>query len=151
MISFRAKAILKNLQLDFFLAFAYNKTKGNDMATRRKKPEIEPTLEDLQSPALQEVLSGVEDELLVIGSDYRIRFANLAAQRKLDQESALVGKPCYRALQGRDKPCIPTGEDCRVYLCPGGLDNKACRQVPIPGLIFAVPPDWQTLSGNHYQ
>ena len=82
------------------------------MATRRKKSEIEPTFEDLQSSALQELLSGVEDELLVIGSDYQIRFANLAAQRNLNQKSALVGKPCYQALQGRDKPCNPPLWEC---------------------------------------
>lgn len=82
------------------------------MATRGKKSEIERTLEDLQLPALQEVLSGVEDELLVIDSDYRIRFANLAAQQKLDQESALMGKLCYQALQGRDKPCNPPLWEC---------------------------------------
>jgi putative methionine-R-sulfoxide reductase with GAF domain/PAS domain-containing protein len=101
-----------NSRLDFFPGFAYNKTKRNDMATRRKKPEIERTLKDLQLPALQEVLSGVEDELLVIDSDYRIRFANLAAQQKLDQESTLTGKLCYQALQGRDKPCNPPLWEC---------------------------------------
>jgi signal transduction histidine kinase len=75
------------------------------MAARRKKPETERTHEDLQLLDLQEVLSGVEDELLVIDSDYRIRFANLAAQLKLAQESVLIGKPCYQVLHGRDKPC----------------------------------------------
>jgi signal transduction histidine kinase len=99
------------LWLDFFLGFAYNKTKRNEMATRRRLG-TKRTFEDLRSPVLQEILSGVEDELLVIDSDYRIMFANLAAQRKLDQESIPLGRLCYQALQGRDKPCNPPLWEC---------------------------------------
>ncbi len=82
------------------------------MTTQREKPEIEQITEDLGLLILQEVLNGVEDEIMVIDSNYRLLFANLAAQRKLDKKSVPVGKLCYQALQGRDRPCTSPLWEC---------------------------------------
>ncbi len=64
--------------------------------------------------SLQEVVNAVEDELLVIDGDYRIRFANSAACARfhLDAQS-IVGLCCYQVLQGRDRPCSPP-----LWRCP---------------------------------
>ncbi len=55
---------------------------------------------------LQDIVDGVEDELVVINSEYRVRFANSAARDRLQKgASSLVGRLCYEAFYDRDKPC----------------------------------------------
>jgi len=62
---------------------------------------------------LQDIVDGVEDELLVIDSDYRIRFANSAARGRFQKGAeSLVGGFCYKVLYGRDKPCSAPLWDC---------------------------------------
>ena len=62
---------------------------------------------------LQDIMDGIEDELLVIDSDYRIRFANSAAQGKLKKEpESIIGCRCYEALHERDTPCEAPLWDC---------------------------------------
>ena len=56
--------------------------------------------------ALQSIVDGIEDELLVIDNNYRIRFANTTARRNLAETSeSFRERPCYEVLHGRDKPC----------------------------------------------
>ena len=55
---------------------------------------------------VREILDCVEDELLVVGHDYRVLFANVAARRGLGEKANLsAGQRCYEALQGRTSPC----------------------------------------------
>lgn len=55
---------------------------------------------------LQEVMDAVEDELLVVDLDYRVRFANAAILRRLPPENqTYIGKFCYQVFQDRDRPC----------------------------------------------
>ncbi|MFW6125987.1 MAG: GAF domain-containing protein [Chloroflexota bacterium] len=62
---------------------------------------------------LQDVVDSVEDELLVIDSDYRIRFANAAVRSRFkDEDDRPVGQLCYEALHQRDRPCASPLWDC---------------------------------------
>jgi len=60
---------------------------------------------------LQDIVDGVEDSLVVIDSEHRVRFANSAALNKPGLSSP-VGKPCYQAFQNRNRPCGPPLWDC---------------------------------------
>lgn len=54
----------------------------------------------------QEMMDAVEDELLVIDGEYRIRFANATACAGFRKDvKSLVGLCCYEVIQGRDRPC----------------------------------------------
>jgi len=62
---------------------------------------------------LQDIIDGVEDELIVIDSDYRIRFANSAVRSTFQKETEqLIGQLCYRVLHDRDRPCSAPLWDC---------------------------------------
>ena len=62
---------------------------------------------------LQDIVDGVEDELLVIDRNYRIRFANAAARSTLQKGAEwLVGRLCYKELYDRDSPCSKPLWDC---------------------------------------
>jgi len=61
--------------------------------------------------SLQEILDGVEDDIVVVDSEHRIRFANSAALKEFARESS-IGELCYQALQNRDRPCSPPLWDC---------------------------------------
>lgn len=56
--------------------------------------------------SLQDIIDGVDDDLLVINSEYRVKLANSTICHRLPHgiESA-IGKHCYEVFQGRDKPC----------------------------------------------
>jgi len=63
--------------------------------------------------ALDQVLDDVEDELVIIDREFRVRFANSAARARLGGESeSPVGRPCYEVLYGRDGPCSPPFSVC---------------------------------------
>lgn len=62
---------------------------------------------------LQDIVDGVEDELLVIDSNHLIRLINSAASAKLQANAQLLsGKHCYEVLYGSDKPCNTSLWDC---------------------------------------
>ena len=62
---------------------------------------------------LQEIVDGVEDQLLVIDSEHRIRFANLAMQGELEQGAeSPMGRLCYEVIHHRDRPCSAPLWDC---------------------------------------
>ncbi|HEY78967.1 MAG TPA: GAF domain-containing protein [Dehalococcoidia bacterium] len=64
---------------------------------------------------LMDVVDSVEDELLVIGRDYRIQFANLAVRARFQKKAeSLIGKVCYQALHDQDKPCSMPLWDCPI-------------------------------------
>jgi len=54
---------------------------------------------------LQDIVDGIEDGLLVIDIEYRIRFVNSVVRSNSPRRGALVGRRCYQALYGRDRPC----------------------------------------------
>ena len=63
---------------------------------------------------LQDIMDCVEDETLVIDSDYRIRFANAAVRKKYQKGSeSLIGQLCYEFLEGRNEPC-----SAPLWACP---------------------------------
>jgi len=64
--------------------------------------------------SLQDVVDGVEDELLVIDSEYRVRFANSVAQDRYQKGAeSPIGKYCYEVLYDRDRPC-----EAPLWECP---------------------------------
>lgn len=63
--------------------------------------------------SLQDILDGVEDEVVVIDSRYQVVFANSAVRNKFQKGTdLLIGKPCYQVFRERDKPCSPPLWDC---------------------------------------
>ncbi len=70
------------------------------------------TGEDLDI-SLQDILNGVEDELVVIDGQYRIRFVNSIMLERLQKKlQTLIGKNCYEEIHNRDKPCSEPLWDC---------------------------------------
>nr|MBC7244427.1 GAF domain-containing protein [Chloroflexota bacterium] len=63
--------------------------------------------------SLEEIISSVEDELLVVDGEYRVRLANSAMLRKLPATVASpIGLHCYEVFEGRDEPCHAPLWDC---------------------------------------
>jgi PAS domain S-box-containing protein len=65
--------------------------------------------------AIQDIVDAIEDEVIVVDSDYRVRFANSAVGRRMGRDiDALMGRHCYSALHNRDSPCAAPLWDCPV-------------------------------------
>jgi len=63
---------------------------------------------------LQDIVDGVEDEFLVIDSEYRVRLANLAVRGRLQKGAeSPIGRLCYEVFHGRDRPC-----GAPLWACP---------------------------------
>lgn len=61
----------------------------------------------------QDIADGMEDELLVIDSDYRVLFANSAVRGRFQKGAeSPIRRLCYEALHGRDRPCSAPLWDC---------------------------------------
>ena len=74
-----------------------------------------PQKSDTSPGTLQDIVDSVEDSMVVIDCDYRIRLVNAAACRKL----APGGEPpegqfCYRVLHNRKEPCRAPLWDCSL-------------------------------------
>lgn len=80
------------------------------MASRQKPTQQVVTRVGLDI-LLQDILDGVEDDIVVVDNEHRVRFANSAALKKLALESS-IGKLCYQVLQNRNRPCSPPLWDC---------------------------------------
>ena len=64
---------------------------------------------------LQDLVDSIEDELMVIDSDYRVKFANSAVRNKPRKgHTSPVGKTCYKVFHNRDRPCSAPLWDCPV-------------------------------------
>ena len=59
----------------------------------------------------EDILDEVEDSIVVVDSEHRVRFANLAALNELRLVSS-IGKLCYQVFQNRNRPCGPPLWDC---------------------------------------
>ena len=76
--------------------------------------------------SLQDTVDSVEDELLVIDSEYRIQFANAAMRRTLKKGAKRpTGRLCYEVLHERDRPCNAPLWDCPLteVLRSGGIST----------------------------
>ena len=74
--------------------------------------------------SLQDIINSVEEEILVIDSEYRLRFANPAALSRLRKAGEQpIGNFCYKVVHGRDTPCTTPLWDCplRKTLERGGM------------------------------
>jgi signal transduction histidine kinase len=79
--------------------------------TSKQKVTQEAVMKAALDISLQDILNGLEDDIVVVDSGYRIRFANSAALKKSALESP-IGKLCYHVLQSRNRPCGPPLWDC---------------------------------------
>jgi len=62
---------------------------------------------------LQDVADGVEDELVVIDSEYRIIFANSAVRDRFRKgDESPVGRLCYEVFYDRGRPCTAPLLEC---------------------------------------
>ena len=80
----------------------------------RRKMEAQQVIgnEDVNI-SLQNIVDGVEDELLVIDREHRVIFANSSARDKFQKGiKSPMGKPCYKVLYGRNKPCTAPLWEC---------------------------------------
>jgi len=82
---------------------------------------------------LQAVIDGIEDEMLVIDGEHRIRFANAAARKHAGQAETLIGRLCYEVFQGRDRPCRAP-----LWGCPLGEVLRTGRPVTT---VHPAPPN----------
>lgn len=64
--------------------------------------------------AIQDLIDSVRDELIIVDSDYRIRYANAAALNRVQGSESPVGRLCYQAMHHRDSPCGVPLWDCRL-------------------------------------
>jgi len=74
----------------------------------------------------QDVMDAVEDEILVIDSEYRVRFANSAVRGRFQKGAKWpVGRLCYKVFYGRDRPCSTPLWDCplREVLRSGSIST----------------------------
>jgi signal transduction histidine kinase len=83
---------------------------------RRKRTAIQRAAKDLGLETnLKGILDSVEDELLVVDCDYRVRFANSAVLGRFQKKpESPVGEVCYEALHDRDRPCSTPLWECPV-------------------------------------
>ncbi len=84
--------------------------------------------------SLQNVTDGIEDKLLIIDSEYRVRFANLAMRHKLREDAeSPIGRHCYEVFDESDRPCSSHSWECplREVLQSGRLTTIVC---PDPGV-----------------
>jgi len=62
---------------------------------------------------LQAIIDGLEDEVMIIGPDFRVRQANNAVLRRLGTSTVhIVGQPCYRVSHGAERSCRPPLCEC---------------------------------------
>lgn len=62
---------------------------------------------------LQDMVDGVEDEFLVIDSEYRVRLTNSAVRSRLRKRAkSPIGRLCYEVFYDRDRPCGAPLWDC---------------------------------------
>ncbi|MFC1945179.1 GAF domain-containing protein [Chloroflexota bacterium] len=83
---------------------------------------------------LQSIINSIEDEVLVIDSRHRIRFANIVAMEKIRHNSeSPIGKLCYETLQGIDRPCGTPLWDCPLNeVLRTGTTVTTVHPVPSP-------------------
>ncbi len=80
---------------------------------RRKETEVQGTEDAGLEIRLQDIMDAVEDELLVIDREYRVRYANAAMlSRVREKVQSPIGRLCYQVFYDRDRPCHEPSWDC---------------------------------------
>jgi signal transduction histidine kinase len=103
-----------------------------EMGSKKKPAQHVVTGIGLDIP-LQDILNGVEDSIVVVDSEHRVRFANSEALNKLGPESS-IGKLCYQVLQNRDSPCGPPLWDCPLSrVLEGGATTTVIHPIHTAG------------------
>lgn len=85
---------------------------------------------------LQNIIDAIEDELLVIDREYRVRVANSVVRNRFRKGTeSPVGKLCYEVLYDRNKPCTAPLLDCPLT---GALENRSRTTVVYPARVLGV-------------
>jgi len=88
---------------------------------------------------LQDMVDGVEDEFLVIDSEYRVRLTNSAVRSRLRKRAkSPIGRRCYEVFYDRDRPCGAPLWDCPL------------RKVLESGTMSTVIHPDRVLGANRY-
>jgi len=75
------------------------------MGRKKEAAQREISNEELDI-SLRDLLDGIEDEVMFIDTKHRIRFVNTTARGRFRKGIELpVGRPCYKVLYDREKPC----------------------------------------------
>jgi signal transduction histidine kinase len=75
------------------------------MGRKKEAAQREISNEELDI-SLRDLLDGIEDEVMFIDTKHRIRFVNTTARDRFRKGIELpVGRPCYKVLYDREKPC----------------------------------------------
>lgn len=80
------------------------------MGSKETPTEQVAARSDLDMP-FQDLLDAVEDSIVVVDTEYRVRFANSAALKKVGAASP-IGKLCYQVFENRDRACGSPLWDC---------------------------------------
>jgi len=101
--------------------------RGKAVRTNSENPGLPLNLED--------ALDGVEDEVLVIDGDYRLKFANAAARKRFPRhDEPLTGQFCYQVLQESRQPCKSPPWNCPLQqVIQSGHISTATYHVPDAG------------------
>jgi diguanylate cyclase (GGDEF)-like protein/PAS domain S-box-containing protein len=80
---------------------------------QQQQAELAAALSRKETAALQLVMDGVAESIILVDDDYLIRMANPAAVQ-FHGRSDILGRPCYEVIHHRDSPC----EHSPVEPCP---------------------------------
>lgn len=92
----------------------------SELRNAKQKLEFEITERDRAEEFLREresyfrsLLSSMHEDILVVDRQYCVRDANRTLLASLCKEQQdIIGLPCYKALHGRETPCLIKGETC---------------------------------------
>ncbi|MDY6834483.1 MAG: hypothetical protein SVY53_06765 [Chloroflexota bacterium] len=77
---------------------------------------------------LRDIVDSIEDQLMVVDTEYRIRLVNSAMRKGLAENAPCpIGMTCYEAFHHRDSPCgvplwdcplkkVIQSDNCRCYV-----------------------------------
>jgi signal transduction histidine kinase len=101
----------------------------------QRRPETLPGTSPDPDVTIQDLIDGVKDELIIVDSDYRIRYANAAALVRVRSGESPVGRICYEAMHDRDSPCAVPLWDCRLQeVLSSGRATAVVHPPPIHGV-----------------
>jgi len=84
-----------------------------DGSRAERRPKEWDILAASPAACLQAMIDGLEDEVMIIGPDFRVRQANNAMLRRLRTAAVnIVGEPCFQVSHGADEPCRPPWCEC---------------------------------------
>ena len=88
--------------------------------------------------SLQDVMDGVEDKLLIVDREYRVKFANLPMRKKLAKNRPFIDEYCYEVFEDRKNPCCPPLWRCpqpKVFQTGSPVTTISCEHVPDAGAV----------------